>query len=492
MADYAISREQNLFCDCVLLTPAERAQWLEDVCGSDLELRQRIERLIAAHESAEQATVEEPWAEAVPEFIDGYRIIRAVGEGGMGIVYEAQQEQPVRRRVAIKAVKPGMDSRQVIARFHMERQALAAMDHPYVAKVFDAGHMPSGRPYFVMEFVDGVPLLQYCDTNSFSIRQRIELFISICQAVQHAHHKGVIHRDLKPGNVLVTSEFDTPMPKIIDFGIARAVSPDERADMTQTVAGLRIGTPAYMSPEQAGRAGLDVDTRTDVYSLGVILYELLTGVLPADPGEGSVSDFLPRLANGELKAERPSTRKPLASDLDWIVLKAIEADRDRRYETPIALAEDLQRHLEGRPVVARPPTLAYRARKFIRRNRVSVVAATLAMIAILSGVTAGAVGLVRARRAEAAAKQDAEAAKRVSDFLVRLFSIPDPNLEPGAPVTVKHVLEEGTRRAQTELTNLPDTQARLLGTLSHVHLSMGSYREAKTLAEKALSLRPGI
>ncbi|HYP06021.1 MAG TPA: serine/threonine-protein kinase [Bryobacteraceae bacterium] len=496
MPNQAISREQDLFCEGIGLTPTERASWLHQVCGDDHTLRQRIERLLNAHGEAEKGAIPESWAEPLddlPAFIDGYRILRIAGEGGMGVVYEAWQEEPVQRRVAIKAVRPGMDTRQILARFRAERQSLAAMDHPYVAKIFDAGQTTAGRPYFVMEFVDGIPLLAYCERHRLAARERIGLFLLVCQAVQHAHHKGVIHRDLKPGNVLVTSDVGTPLPKIIDFGIARAVSSDGRAGLTLTHAGLLAGTPAYMSPEQAGRNGLDIDTRSDVYSLGVILYELLTTTLPVDPESTSLPEYLHLLAKGELKVYRPSTRAPgIAADLDAVVMKALEPNRERRYATPTALAEDLQRYLEGMPVTARPPSLAYVTRKFVRRHRAGVVAAAVAAIAITGGATAAGVGLMRAQAAEAAARQDAAAAREVSEFLARLFTTSDPNVAPGTPITVRQVLDHGTRRVQNELNDMPEAKSMLLGTLSHVHESLGAYRQARDLAEQALATRAGV
>jgi eukaryotic-like serine/threonine-protein kinase len=494
----AATREQELFCECLHRDPQERAAWLQRECGPDAPLLRRLELLLAAHEEAERLCVDDL---AFTGTIDGYHILRVIGEGGMGVVYEAMQEEPLRRRVAIKAIRPGMDTSQVLSRFHLERQALATMEHPHIARVFDAGNTPSGRPYFVMEFVDGKPLLRHCEERSLSLRQRLELFISVCQAVQHAHHKGVIHRDLKPGNILVTSSDEGSAPRIIDFGIARAVSPDFGADLTLPSQDMRPGTPAYMSPEQAGYSGLDVDTRSDIYSLGVILYELITGRLPVEPEEMGRFEFLRRLSSADLDVLAPSVqarRRPAAApfrardlsrDLDAIVLKALEPNRERRYPTALALAQDLRRYLDGLPVSALPPTLAYRTRRYWQRRRAHAIAAVIVVCALLTGIGSGAYGLIQARRAEAEARQEAASSKYVSEFLSRLFTLSDPNRTPGSPVTVQQVLEEGTRRVQKEMIGMPAAQAALLSTLAHVHDSIGSYKPAYELAQQSLAIR---
>jgi serine/threonine protein kinase/Flp pilus assembly protein TadD len=447
-------------------TAAARAAFLEEACAGDTALRARIEaRLQSDKETDERENVGRPLDEEQPTVQDTtsaigtrigpYKLLQQLGEGGFGIVYLAEQEEPVRRRVALKIIKAGMDSAQVIARFEQERQALALMDHPNIAKVLDAGttsevggqksevgaesgqssltsdfrHLTSdaGRPYFVMELVKGIPITKYCDQEQLPPAERLRLFIPICQAVQHAHQKGIIHRDLKPSNILVALYDGRAVPKVIDFGVAKATGQRLIEQTPFTEIGQIIGTLEYMSPEQAEMNNLDIDTRTDIYSLGVLLYELLTGTTPLSRKELTQASFTEMLRIiREQEPDRPSTRlskstealptrsaqrrldpkqmrKLLSGDLDWIVMKALAKERSRRYETANDFAQDIERFLRSEPVLAGPPTLGYRLRKFVDRNRGWVVAAGLILAALLAGIVGTTWGMIRARRAEAVA-----------------------------------------------------------------------------------------
>ena len=383
---------------------AERAAYLDGACGENAELRAEVESLLKAHDEALGflPTLERPMpvdsGEPLGSRIGPYKLLQKLGEGGMGTVYMAEQERPVRRRVALKIIKAGMDSAQVVARFEQERQALTMMDHPNIARALDAGATDTGRPYFVMELVKGFPITRYCDEEHLTPAERLELFIPVCQAIQHAHQKGIIHRDIKPSNVLIALYDGRPIPKVIDFGVAKATSQTltERTMFTQV--GSMVGTLEYMAPEQAELNNLDIDTRADIYSLGVLLYELLTGSPPFTREQLRSAAFAEMLRLiREVEPPRPSTRlsssEELASiaaqrkleprrltklvqyDLDWIVMKALEKDRGRRYETANALAQDVQRYLDDLPVLAGPPRAGYRLRKFLRRNKGPAMAA---------------------------------------------------------------------------------------------------------------------
>jgi eukaryotic-like serine/threonine-protein kinase len=392
---------KELFEGALELKPDERAAFLDRVCNGDAELRREVESLLdvdatAAHSGTSTVV------------IGPYRLLELIGEGGMGQVWLAEQKQPVRRRVAIKLIKAGMDTREVVARFESERQALALMDHPVIAKVFDAGSTPEGRPYFAMEYVPGLPITDYCDRHKLTIRQRMELFMRVCEGVQHAHQKAIIHRDLKPSNILVTEVDGNPMPRIIDFGVAKATSQKLSAGTIYTRAGTLIGTIGYMSPEQADPVSQDVDTRTDVYSLGAVLYELLSGALPLDFKKLGYEEVLHLLRDHDVP--RPSTKvttlggdsataaknrgsdpptlvRQLRGDPDAIALKALEKDRARRYASASELAADIGRYLRNEPVTAHPPSIAYRTRKYLRRHRLGLAVAASAALAVLLLIT---------------------------------------------------------------------------------------------------------
>ncbi len=407
-----------------------RAAFLDEACANQPELRARLDKLLHAHDAPAGVfdrpaveivtTVDDPIRERPGTVIGPYKLMEQIGEGGMGLVFVAEQQQPIRRKVALKVIKPGMDTRQVTARFEAERQALALMDHPNIAKVLDGGTTDSGRPYFVMELVKGVPITEYCDQNQVPIRQRLELFVSVCHAVQHAHQKGIIHRDIKPSNVLVMSHDGTPVVKVIDFGVAKAIGQHLTDKTIYTQFSQMVGTPLYMSPEQAGQSGLDVDTRSDIYSLGVLLYELLTGTTPFDRKHlrSASYDEMRRIIREE-EPPKPSTRistlgqeataistqrqsepKRLSQlfrgELDWIVMKALEKDRNRRYETASAFAADVQRYLADEPVQACPPSAWYRFRKFTRRHRMGLGLAAC-LLALVFGLTGGALWAAQQR-----------------------------------------------------------------------------------------------
>ncbi len=437
----AQQREEALFAAALAKPPAERASFLDGACHADPALRARLEELLAAHDDPGQLATSataarptlkigftaDPADEAIGQMLGPYKLREKIGEGGCGVVYVAEQEKPVRRRVALKVIKLGMDTRNVMARFEAERQALAMMDHPNIAKVLDAGATQAGRPYFVMELVRGIRITDYCDQNNLSTRERLDLFVKVCQAIQHAHQKGIIHRDIKPSNILVTLHDGVPVPKVIDFGIAKATEGRLSELTVYTEMHQFIGTPAYMSPEQAEMSGLDIDTRSDIYALGVLLYELLTGQTPFDGKElvQSGIDEIRRTIR-EVEPPRPSTRlstmvdadltriakrhgaepskfsKLVRGDLDWIVMTCLEKDRRRRYETANGLATDIKRHLNNEPVFARPPSATYRIQKAVRRHKLGFAAGAAVSLALLIGAAVSTTQAVRATRAERA------------------------------------------------------------------------------------------
>jgi len=466
--------------------------------------------------TSERPTVQERVVAHAPgDAIGPYRLLERVGVGGMGEVWKADQQEPFRRRVALKIVKAGMDSEEVVSRFEAERQALALMDHPCIAKVHDAGTTALGRPYFVMEFVQGIPITEYCDKHNLSTKKRLELFIQLCEGVQHAHQKAVIHRDLKPSNVLVTEIDDEAVPKIIDFGVAKATSQPLTDNAMHTFVGQLIGTPEYMSPEQAELSSEDIDTRSDIYSLGALLYELMSGELPFDSQElrGAGFDGLRKkireedpLAPSRRLTTVSGTRttvtgrsidvkalsRELQGDIDWIIMKAIAKDRTHRYASASDLAEDIRRHLRNEPVLASPPTAVYKLKKFVIRHRVGVAAAALVVVALILGITGTTVGLYRAVKAERTAKDEAEAASQVSQFLEGLFSVSDPGEARGNSVTAREILDQGADKIEKELEDQPVVRARLMVTTGRVYRRLGLYSQARDLLKRALDLRRNV
>jgi serine/threonine protein kinase/tetratricopeptide (TPR) repeat protein len=522
--DERLTRAESIFQSAVDLPPDERAALLSDQCGNDSELRALVERLLARHDdgmgsflepdsSPTQARTEEPpGAPSTAERIGPYVLRDRLGAGGMGEVWKAEQTEPVRRTVALKLIKAGMDSTQVLARFEAERQALALMDHPYIAKVHDAGVTDGGRPYFVMEHVPGLPITDYCDQRRLSTKERLELFEKVCEGVQHAHQKAVIHRDIKPTNILVADVDGKPLPKIIDFGVAKATTQKLTERTMHTALGQVIGTPEYMSPEQADLTSEDVDTRTDVYSLGVVLYELLAGALPFEPEElrkSGLEGILKTLR--EKDPPRPSTKvstsgektteiaerrrtEPrrlvgqLRGDLDWIVMRALEKNRTRRYGAPRELAQDVRRHLDDQPVIAGPPSAVYRSRKFVKRHRVGVgFAATVSFAVILALV------LITAQNARtAAARDDAEAARdeaeAVTTALEEMLSSVDP-AKSGPTVTVRAMLDRTATTLEERFGEQPLIEARLRSTVGNAYHALGEYEAAEEHLQRATKIR---
>jgi serine/threonine protein kinase/tetratricopeptide (TPR) repeat protein len=559
MADDTRLQARRAFMEVADLPDAERAAALTRVCGGDATLRAEVESILRAQEQAvgfmEAPTVQRGGGEgggAGPsaaiaaiaaglggelegQMIGRYKLLQLIGQGGFGSVWMAEQREPVKRRVALKIIKLGMDTRQVIARFEAERQALAMMDHPNIARVLDAGASDTGRPYFVMEYIKGVPILEYCNREKLSTRARLELFTSVCHAIQHAHQKGVIHRDIKPSNVLVTMHDGVPVPKVIDFGIAKAISSELTSKTLFTEHRQMIGTPAYMSPEQAEMSGLDIDTRSDVYSLGVLLYELLTGTTPFAADELLSKGYaeMMRIIR-EVEPQRPSTRLStlaatasrgaapraavgpkqvgvvLKGDLDWIVMKCLEKDRTRRYETASGLASDVRRHLCDEPVRAGPPSATYKLRKFVRRNRTQVVGAGVVAGALVLGVVGTSIGMVRANRAaesERVAKVDAERkrkeaetnlafAKKANELLGSVFTGLNPGKDYPTLGEFRGALRDNLDKAVKDLDGavIGDSAdvAAMQNTLGLSLLGLGEAAKAVVILEKASATREAV
>ena len=538
---------------------AERVAFLDRECGSDPARRTRLEALLSAHEvtnffpepAEPVGTIKLDLAdapdEAVGQTLGRYKLLERVGEGGCGVVYVAEQTEPVRRRVALKVIKLGMDTKQVVARFEAERQALAMMDHPNIAKVLDAGTTDVGRPYFVMELVRGIRITDYCDQAQCSTKERLDLFIKVCQAIQHAHQKGIIHRDIKPSNILVTLHDGVPVPKVIDFGIAKATEGRLTDNTVYTQLHQFIGTPAYMSPEQAEMSGLDIDTRSDIYSLGVLLYELLAGSTPFDAKELMASGIdAMRKTIREKEPVRPSTRlatlgadqltttakhrsadtskllHQLKGDLDWIVMKCLEKDRQRRYDTATGLALDIKRHLDNEAVIARPPSVGYLVQKFVRRNKLAVISASAIFLALLLGIIASSWLAIRASRAERktgvaliqmelarteeskqralanlnaqaekkqrlAAEAEAQKARDVLDFIQRMITTSGSSYAD--QVTVLQMLDMGSSGVENKFKNQPDVSASVQFAIGFCYSKIGHWDTAEIYLRRSLKLR---
>ena len=514
---------QRIFDLAVEIPVAQRGGVLDRECGGDATLRADVERLLGAAslpgDRSEAPTIGTPPLTTTGPLHEGpgtkigpYVLLQKIGEGGFGSVFMAEQTEPVQRRVALKILKLGMDTQAVIGRFEQERQALAVMDHPHIAKVLDAGATDAGRPFFVMELVEGRPITDYADDQQLTIRQRLELFSQVCNAIQHAHSKGIIHRDIKPSNVLVSSHDGQPFARVIDFGIAKAVDQRLTDETAFTQYGQMIGTPLYMSPEQA-EGSLDIDTRSDVYSLGVLLYEVLTGTTPLDAGSLQAADYGERYRMiRESDPPRPSARlasvtttlpdvakrrrtapealtSQLRGELDWIAMKALEKDRTRRYETVNGLGLDIQRFLAGEPVAAAPPSATYRLRKLAARHKGPVIAAVAVAVALVVGLAGTIWQAGVAARERDAARSEAARATALNDFMAQMLTAADPAAQGNREVTVAEVLERASTAAEENLRNQPAAEADARTLLGNTFQSLGKVDEAVAELERALALR---
>lgn len=509
--------------DALELEPGERSAFLNQACSSDQSLRQEVEALLdSGHDVASNflqsrlmtdgllttlhGIVSGGTLQSGQVFAERFQLIRKLGEGGMGQVWLAEQRFPVRRQVALKLIRAGMYDEAVVQRFQSERQSLAIMEHPAIAKVFDAGATPQGQPYFVMEYVPGLPITEYCDQKKLTIRDRLELFIQACEGVQHAHQKAIIHRDLKPANVLVIEVDGKPVPRIIDFGLAKATTPQTEGQSIFTQMGHFVGTPGYMSPEQADPNVKDVDTRTDVYSLGVVLYVLLAGSQPFDskPGLNQPFDELlrrlreeePPSPSNKVSSDRDTSSgtaeargtepKQLVSllrgDLDRITMKALEKDRGRRYGAPSELAADIRRYLNHEAVVARPASTGYRLRKYVRRHRVSVVVAAGLVMLLAAFSVLQAVQLRRITR-------ERDRANRITDFMADMFKVPDPNEARGNSVTAREILDKASSDMGKGLAKDPEVQSQMMEVMARTYTNLGLNARAHELAKSAFDSR---
>ena len=515
--------------------PADRQEaFLRQACGGDADLEREVQSLLISDRevggilerdvmdvAAQEFALKEREAQAAAGSLAGqsigpYRLVQTLGVGGMGEVWRAEQTEPFRRTVALKVIKAGMDTKAVVARFESERQALALMDHTNIAKVFDAGETTAGRPYFVMEYVPGLPITDYSDDHRLTIKERLLLFLQVCDGVQHAHQKAIIHRDLKPTNVLVEEVDGKPVPKIIDFGLAKATAQRLTEITMFTEIGAMVGTPSYMSPEQADSNERSIDTRTDVYSLGVILYELLVGALPFGPQElheAGMEAMLQKIREEE--PARPSTKirslgdgskdsatkrreepqslaRRLRGDLDWITLKALEKDRARRYGSPSELGADIRRHLEDQPVQAGPPGASYRASKFIRRHRFGVGVAVTAVVLLIGFAVTMSVQARRIAKERDRANREAATSRRVSEFMTNMFKVSDPSEARGNSITVREILDKASKQIDVGLKQDPELQANLMEIMGVVYTRLGLFKIARPLLERSVDLRRRI
>ncbi len=523
---------KELVHQAMQLAPEQRAGFIDEACSSDHALRAEVESLLLADQAVRSSFLQSvPLAEELRAdsgriepvgaletgqiFSQRFRLVRKLGEGGMGQVWLCEQTSPVRRQVALKLIKAGMYDEAVVQRFQSERQSLAIMDHPAIAKVFDAGATPQGQPYFVMEYVPGRPITEYCDEEKRRIPERLELFIQACEGVQHAHQKAIIHRDLKPANILVVEVDGKPVPRIIDFGLAKAATPPIAGENLLTRPGLFVGTPAYMSPEQADPSVQDIDTRTDVYSLGVVLYVLLAGSQPfetkrqkqpldellrklreEEPPTPSIKVSTDRETSAATAEARGTEPKHLVSllrgDLDWITMKALEKDRARRYGAPSELAADIRRYLNHEPVVARPVSVSYRLRKYTRRHRVAVsVAAGLVLLLAAFSVLQG-VELRRITRERDRANRERDRATRITDFMTGMFKVSDPSEARGNSVTAREILDKASNDMGTGLAKDPEVQSQMMQVTARTYANLGLYARAHELAKRAMDDRLSI
>src|SRR4051812_36651174 len=510
-------------------SPEARAEFVRNACGGDQAVLERVMKLLRAFSQGGSflesrlpgidVTIGQPISERPGTIIGPYKLLQQIGEGGMGVVFMAEQMEPIQRTVAFKIIKPGMDTRQVIARFEAERQAVAMMDHPNIAKVLDTGTTDSGRPYFVMELVKGVPITKYCDDKQLPLRARLELFVQVCQAVQHAHQKGIIHRDIKPNNVLVAEYDDHAIPKVIDFGVAKAIAQKLTERTMFTEFGQVLGTMEYMSPEQSKFNQLDIDTRSDIYSLGVLLYELLAGSTPVEgkrlknaafdemlriireeePPTPSMrltgSATLPSIAaNRQIDPARLS--KDVRGELDWIVMKALEKDRNRRYEPAAGFAADIDRHLQDEPVEAGAPSAIYRFRKFARRNKAALVSSAVVAAALFLGLVGTTWEAIRATHAERIAKSEAAISQAVNGFLDRdLLGQAHPYVpydrykEPRGELKLATVLDRAAENLDGRFPDQPLVEAALRETIGSTYNLLGHADRSIPHLKRAAELR---